>query len=77
MNDEMKKIRGNFRLSRVDGRREIVSTFMGWDRAYRSYRLASIQGWDYVELVRISDGCIMYHDGDKPQWLQEAQRAPL
>lgn len=73
----MRKIRGYFRLSRVDGRREIVSTFMSWDRAYLAYRLAYVQPWDYVELVRISDGCIMYHDGDKPQWLKDAQRAPL
>ena len=71
----MRAVKGNFKLSRVDGRREIVSTFMGWDRAYRSYRLASVQGWGYVELVRMSDGCIMYHDGEKPDWLKEAQRA--
>lgn len=62
----MRAVKGNFRLSRVQGGREIVSTFMGWDRAYRSYRMASAQGWEYVELVRISDGCIMYHDGTKP-----------
>lgn len=72
----MRVKKGNFRLSRVQGGREIVSTFVGWDRAYLSYRLATVQGWDYVELVRVSDGCIMYHDGCKPEWLDDARRAP-
>ena len=65
----MRKRKGNFELVRVQGHRSIVSNFIGWDRAYLSYRLASVQGWDYVELVRVADGVIMYHDGTKPSWL--------
>lgn len=60
--------KGNFKLSRVDGSREIVSWFKGWDRAYRSYRLATIEGWDYVQILRIHDGVVLYSDGVKPDW---------
>lgn len=64
----MKKLKGNFKLSRVDGSREIVSWFNVWDRAYKSYRLATIEGWDYVQLVRARDGVVLYSDGEKPAW---------
>lgn len=60
------KLRANFKLSRVDGSREIVSWFNVWDRAYRAYRLATIEGWDYVQLVRARDGVVLYSDGVKP-----------
>lgn len=65
----MRKKKGNYELTRVQGHRSIVSDFMGWDRAYLSYRLAYVQGWDYVELVRVADGQTMYSDGTKPSWL--------
>lgn len=65
----MKNIRANFRLSRVQGHREIVSWFNVWGRAYNAYRMASVQGYDYVELVRVHDGVVLYHDGIKPSWL--------
>lgn len=66
----MVKVKGYFKLSRVQGGREIVSWFKIWDRAYLSYRLATVQGWDYVRLLRVSDGVVMYEDGTKPAWLQ-------
>ena len=67
---KMKKIKGNFKLSRVQGRREIVSWFNVWGRAYNAYRLASVQEWDYVQIMRARDGVVLYHDGTKPSWLQ-------
>lgn len=67
----MKNIKGNFKLSRVDGSREIVSWFNVWARAYRSYRMATIEGFDYVQLVRARDGVVLYSDGVKPKWLDE------
>ena len=66
----MRKVKGNFKLSRVQGHREIVSWFNVWDRAYLSYRLASVQGWDYVQVVRARDGVVLYSDGTKPNWLE-------
>lgn len=66
----MTKIKGNFKLSRVQGNREIVSWFNVWGRAYYAFRMASVQGFDYVELVRVWDGAILYHDGTKPSWMQ-------
>lgn len=65
---KMKKIKGNFKLSRVDKSREIVSWFNVWERAYKSYRLATVEGWDYVQLVRARDGVVLYSDGEKPAW---------
>lgn len=62
------KLRGNFKLSRVDGSREIVSWFNVWDRAYKAYRLATIEGWDYVQIVRARDGVVLYSDGEMPSW---------
>ena len=62
----MKKIKANFKLSRVDGSREIVSWFNVWDRAYKSYRLATIEGWPYVQIVRARDGVVLYSDGIMP-----------
>ena len=66
MASDMKAIRGNFKLSRVDGSREIVSWFNVWDRAYRAYRFATIEGFDYVQLVRARDGVVLYSDGVRP-----------
>ena len=66
----MVKVKGNFKLSRVQGNREIVSWYNVWDRAYRSFRLATIQGYDYVQVLRASDGVVLYSDGTKPDWLQ-------
>ena len=65
------KLRGNFKLSRVDKSREIVSWFNVWDRAYRAYRLATIEGWDYVQIIRARDGVVLYSDGVKPAWFAE------
>lgn len=65
----MRKIKANFRLSRVQGNREVVSWFNVWGRAYNAYRMASVQGYDYVELVRVRDGVVLYHDGIKPSWM--------
>lgn len=65
---DMKAVKGNFKLSRVDGSREIVSWFNVWDRAYRAYRLATIEGWDYVQIVRARDGVVLYSDGEMPGW---------
>lgn len=67
------KLRGNFKLSRVDKSREIVSWFNVWDRAYRAYRLATIEGWDYVQIVRSRDGVVLYSDGVKPTWFDGVQ----
>lgn len=67
---KMKMIKGNFKLSRVQGNREIVSWFNVWGRAYNAYRLATVQGWDYVQIVRARDGVVLYSDGTKPSWLQ-------
>ena len=67
---KMKKIKGNFKLSRVQGNREIVSWFNVWGRAYNAYRLATVQGWDYVQIVRARDSVVLYSDGTKPSWLQ-------
>ena len=67
---KMKKIKGNFKLSRVQGRREIVSWFNVWGRAYNAYRLATVRGFDYVQVVRARDGVVLYSDGTKPSWLQ-------
>lgn len=64
----MKNIKANFKLSRVDGSREIVSWFNVWDRAYHAYRFATIEGFDYVQLVRIRDGLVLYSDGVMPKW---------
>lgn len=69
----MKKLKGNFKLSRVDKSREIVSWFNVWDRAYKAYRLATIEGWDYVQLVRARDGVVLYHDGETPAWFAEVK----
>lgn len=65
-----KNLRGNFKLSRVQGNREIVSWFNVWDRAYRAYRMATVQGYDYVQLLRVRDNVVLYSDGTKPDWLQ-------
>lgn len=65
----MVKEKGNFKLSRVQGGREIVSWFNVWDRAYRTYRMATIQGYDYVQLLRVRDSVVLYSDGIKPGWL--------
>lgn len=73
----MKAIKSNFRLTRVQGKRVIVSGFNVWGRAYNAFRLASVQGWDYVELVRVRDELVLYQDGDTPSWLNRGQRAPL
>lgn len=73
----MKKIRANFRLARVQGNREIVSWFNVWGRAYNAYRMATVQGYDYVDLVRERDGVILYHDGVKPGWLERCTHAPI
>lgn len=64
----MKAVKGNFKLSRVDKSREIVSWFNVWERAYRAYRLATIEGWDYVQIVRARDGVVLYSDGEMPEW---------
>lgn len=69
----MKNIRANFKLSRVEGSREIVSWFNVWDRAYRAYRFATIEGFDYVQLVRIQDGVVLYSDGVMPEWFAGVQ----
>lgn len=66
----MRKIKANFRLSRVQGNREVVSWFNVWGRVYNAYRQASVQGYDYVELVRVRDGVVLYHDGIKPDWME-------
>lgn len=65
----MAKVKGFFKLSRVQGGREIVSWFNVWDRAYRTYRMATIQGYDYVQLLRVRDNVVLYSDGTKPGWL--------
>lgn len=70
---KMKKIKGNFKLSRVDKSREIVSWFNVWDRAYKAYRLATIEGWDYVQIVRARDDIVLYHDGEMPAWFAGVQ----
>ena len=62
----MKNLKGNFKLSRVHHSREIVSWFNVWDRAYRAYRFATIEGFDYVQLVRARDGVVLYSDGEIP-----------
>ena len=67
---KMKKIKANFKLSRVQGNREIVSWFNVWGRAYNAYRLATVQGFDYVQVMRVHDGFVLYADGTKPDWLQ-------
>lgn len=66
----MVKVKGNFKLSRVQGHREIVSWFNVWDRAYKAYRFAYIQSYDYVQLMRARDGVVLYSDGTKPDWLK-------
>lgn len=66
----MVRVKGFFKLSRVQGGREIVSWFNVWDRAYRTYRMATIQGYDYVQLLRVRDNVVLYSDGTKPDWLQ-------
>lgn len=65
----MVRVKGFFKLSRVQGGREIVSWFNVWDRAYRTYRMATIQGYDYVQLLRVRDNVVLYSDGTKPGWL--------
>ena len=65
----MVRVKGYYKLSRVIGNREIVSWFNVWDRAYRSYRLATIPEYDYVQIMRARDGVVLYHDGTKPDWL--------
>ena len=67
---KMVKVKGNFKLSRVQGNREIVSWFNVWGRAYNAYRLATVQGYDYVQVMRARDGFVLYADGIKPDWLQ-------
>lgn len=64
----MKAVKGNFKLSRVDKSREIVSWFDVWNRAYRAYRLATIEGWDYVQIIRARDSVVLYSDGEMPAW---------
>lgn len=66
----MVKVKGYYKLSRVQGKREIVSWFNVWEKAYRTYRLATIQGYDYVRLMRAVDGLVLYQDGIKPDWLE-------
>ena len=66
----MVKVKGFYKLSRVQGGREIVSWFNVWDRAYRTYRMATIQGYDYVQLLRVRDNVVLYSDGTKPGWLE-------
>ena len=66
---DMVRVKGYYKLSRVIGNREIVSWFNVWDRAYRSYRLATIPEYDYVQIMRARDGVVLYHDGTKPDWL--------
>lgn len=66
----MVKVKGNFKLSRVQGNREIVSWFNVWDRAYKAYRLSTIQGYDYVQVMRARDSVVLYHDGIRPEWFQ-------
>ncbi len=66
----MVKVKGNFKLSRIQGNVEIVSWFNVWDRAYKAYRFASIQSYDYVQVMRARDGVVLYSDGTKPDWLQ-------
>ena len=65
---DMVKVKGNFKLSRVQGNREIVSWFNVWGRAYNAYRLATVQGFDYVQIMRARDGFVLYSDGTKPAW---------
>lgn len=65
----MVKVKGFYKLSRVQGGREIVSWFNVWDRAYRTYRMATVQGYDYVQLLRVRDNVVLYSDGIKPGWL--------
>lgn len=65
---KMSMIKGNFKLSRVQGGREIVSWFNVWDRAYKAYRFATVQGYDYVQVMRARDGVVLYSDGIKPDW---------
>lgn len=65
----MVKVKGNFKLSRVQGNVEIVSWFNVWDRAYKAYRFATIQSYDYVQVLRARDGVVLYSDGIKPDWL--------
>lgn len=72
----MKVVKGNFKLSRVDGTREVVSWFNVWDRAYRAYRFATVEGFDYVQLVRARDGVVLYSDGEMPGWFAAVQRSP-
>lgn len=64
----MKAVKGNFKLSRVDKSREIVSWFNVWERAYSAYRLATIEGWDYVQIVKARDGVVLYSDGEMTDW---------
>lgn len=66
----MVKVKGFYKLSRVQGGREIVSWFNVWDRAYRTYRMATVQGYDYVQLLRVRDSVVLYSDGIKPGWLE-------
>lgn len=65
----MVKVKANFKLSRVQDGREIVSWFNVWGRAYNAYRMATVQGWDFVQLVRAKDSVVLYSDGTKPDWL--------
>lgn len=69
----MKAVKGNFKLSRVDKYREIVSWFNVWDRAYRAYRIATIEGWNYVQIVRARDGVVLYSNGEMPEWFAEVK----
>ena len=65
----MEKKIGYYKLSRVQGNREIVSLFKVWGRAYHAYCLATVQGYDYVQLMRVSDAVVLYSDGIKPDWI--------
>lgn len=69
----MEAVKGNFKLSRVDGSREIVSWFNVWNMAYHAYRFATIEGFDYVQLVRARDGVVLYSDGIMPEWFKGVQ----
>lgn len=66
----MKKIRANFKLSRVEGSREIVSWFNVWGRALWAYRFAQKEGFEYIQLIRCMDDVVLFSDGVKPDWFK-------
>ena len=57
-----------YRVSRFDDAHEIRSQFLSLRRAYTTFSLARSQGWTYVELVRLSDGEVMWSYGTMPSW---------